>query len=107
MQKSKGQFVRLPYALLDSEVWRNLSRPGKEAYISIRRMKFKRDSHNQPVCTNWDFIPFGFSDLLGNMDKHTFVSAIEELRCVRLIKLEIPGRFPGKKAVYSLDLFRN
>lgn len=70
-------------------------------------MKYKRDSHNQAVCVNWDFIPFGYSDLIVPMDKKTFMLAIEELRCCRLIKLEIPGEFPRKKAIYSLRLYRN
>ena len=104
--KKNGSFVKLPYALLDSDIWNNLSRPGRDAYISIKRMKYKRDAHNEPVCTNWDFIPFGYSDLIVPMDKKTFVLAIEELRCTKLIKLEVPGGFPRKKGIYSLGLFR-
>ena len=96
----------LPNSLLDSPIWFSLSKPAKDVYVAIRRMRYKRNSRGKKICESWNLIPFGYSDRLGKMQKKTFVKAIEELRVVKLVKLESPGTFPNKKAEYSLPMFR-
>ena len=102
---SNNQFVKLPFDLLLNE-WGHISNAAARVYVSIRAMRGRKDSRGRLLCTSWDYIPFGYSDMLSPISKPTFVRAIEELRKLKLIKLVEPGKFPNKKAVYALCKYR-
>lgn len=96
------QFVKLDYIMLDSAIFRSLSRPALHVYIQIKSLRNRRDSKGRLYNRKDSHIEVGFSDIWG-VSKKTYVKAVEELRIKGFIQLVRPGRFPRIKAVYAIS----
>jgi hypothetical protein len=101
-EPAKVQFVKLPYDMLDSRMWRKeLSRVARDLYIQIKARRSRLNKKKEKINTSDNLIVFGYGDSYG-MSKPSFVNGIIELRKNGFIKLTHPGGFQRGKSEYAL-----
>jgi hypothetical protein len=101
-EPAKVQFVKLPYDMLDSKMWRKkISRVARDLYIQIKSRRSRLNKKKEKINTSDNLIVFGYGDSYG-MSKPSFVNGIIELRKNGFIKLKHAGGFQRGKSEYSL-----
>lgn len=99
-KKTNTPFIMLTGEMLDHKNWIELSKSANLAYQYLLHAQFKKTSRGKTLNTN-GLIAYGKSDC-PVLSSHSFVSAMVELRNEGFVKLVTAGKFPNKKAVYSL-----
>lgn len=102
MANRAKQFYMMPYKLCHSKLYKTLSHAAQALFGQILGSRYKKNSSGEIVNSDRHSIEFGFSDSFG-FCKGTYSNALKELEVKGLIQLVTPGRFPNRKAVYSLS----
>jgi hypothetical protein len=90
----QGQFVRLFYAMIDSEAWSVLSHAARVAYIHLRRK-----------VVSWDqqTVVLTYEEMKPIMHRRTYAKAIRELEEVGMIRREQYGGLYRKTNIFSFS----
>lgn len=93
-KKKNSRFVMMPWEIVDSYAWEQLTNASRVAYLHLRQ---------QIVSSDQEEIILTYRKMEPIMDRHTYANSISQLLDMGFITMQQRGGLHRKKNIYRLS----